>query len=950
MKRALPIRAGIVAASTLLVLTVAALLARSDRVLDALAGRIERAEARVSQRLRAAGVLAYWDFDAVRPLEFLGRTEVLNGGTRRVGGHAGSARAFVPEEHGLIRTAVPLSAFGDRFTFSCWLQFPQRVPDHQVFRYLVVRDGRIVLRLPGQDEVVGPPVSGGRFVHVAFTVDAPARQARLYVAGALAGEITLQPLHHPSQPLAFGQEPVSPPPAFALDEASVWGRPLASAEVARLARLRGSLAADVAFRRIAKLRLAEMARDSYRSLLLAADLFNPLLHETRIHAAGLRTYALAMSRNDVRQFNKYWSEQRENGLTAPGTSQKRRIELLEDGRARTAVMELVAGGSADPAESAKRTLTLEILDDEGEPERKVLVRPIEGAPYLIEVLAGRVAGVSAIPAAVVELCSVSVNGTFEGIHLCSDVTRDHGPYWLGTPGAWQALLRRAPVFRDEVLGEFDRLAASLEVALRSDRKSPLTSREIRHDLRRQRRLLEQELPDRGTRSDEALVAKVTDSLAQELFLGGNPHATLVVGDLDLSARTVNGAQLAFATLTPEVLGSDGRVALPERAPAAAVLRVTVRSGRSTRTKDLSFTVLPRRRTLPILKVQSAGEPPRGDTVASLAELIDGEGRRSPLLEGRIRLRGNTSLARERNQKKYYRIALDRPYDFPGVGRTRRLFLTSGWRDATLMRERLAYGLFREFASPGKPRYSPHVRYVELVVNGDYKGVYTLTDRVDADLLELGKPTSGADRPVLYKAVGVKANFQTPMRGAYVQKVPDWRDGEHWGPFDTLIGFIGASTPEAFRQGIERMVDVDNVIDFEILLKLTSNFEGENFNLFLARKAGRDARFFIVPWDYDMTFYKPAIPSNLLLNRLHVDLPGYSRRVHERWRVLRRGLLSEQAMMARIDALETELAGAAERNYRRWPSTTGETWAGKVQELRDYIVGRLELLDAHFRAE
>jgi hypothetical protein len=949
MSRTLRWRAGLVAIAVLLAAALVALLGRADRVLDALEARVGRAQARVGARLRGAGVLAYWDFDAVRPLEAIGGTDSLDGGTRRVAGRAGHARAFLAGEHGLFRTALPLDALGERFTFSCWLRLPEKASDQQVFQYLAVRDGRIILRLPGQNELAGPAAPGGRFVHVAFTVDAPAREARLYVGGAAAGQLALQPLRHPPQPLSFGQVRVSPPPSFTLDEVSVWGRALTPAEVARLAGLRRSLAADTAAAPILRLRLAQSARDSYRALLLAADLFDPFRHEGRIYEAHLPSYALAMSRNDVRQFNKFFNEQQANGLTAPATSQKRRVELVEGGRKREAVMELVAGGAAVRADSAKRTLTLELLDDEGEPERKLLLRPIEGAPYLLEILAGRVARECAIPAAAPELCTVSVNGTFEGLHLCTELTREQGPYWLGEPGAWQDLLRRAPVFRAEVLEGFDRLAASLQGALTSDRKSPLTSREVLREVHRQRRLLEQTLPDGAVRTEQGLVAKVAESLGEDLFLGDNPHATLLVGDLDLSARTVNGAELSFASLTPGLLGDDGRVSPPEREPAPAALRVTVRAGAATRTRDLAFTVLPSRRPLPILRVQAAGDPPAGDPVASLVELIESTGRRSPLLEGRIRLRGNTSLFRGKNKKKYFRISLERPYDVPGVGRTRRLFLTSEWRDVTLMRERLAYDLFREFSTPGKPRYSPHARYVELVVNGDYKGVYLLTDRVDGDLLEFKRTAAGPDRAVLYKAMGEQANFQTPIRGAYVQKVPDWRDGEHWGPFDELIGLVGASTPEVFRERIERVVDVDSVIDFEILLAFTSNFEGRNYNLFLARKAGPDARFFIVPWDYDMTFYKQDVATNFLIGRLHRDLPGYSARVLQRWTSLRAGLLSERALTGRIDALAAELAGAAERNYRRWPPTPGETWPGKVQELRGFIATHLGRLDAHFGA-
>ena len=949
MNRALRLRIAAGVAAVLLASVAAALLVGSDLILDALSRGAERAARRVGSRLQAAGVLAYWDFDAVWPLELVGRTPSVNGGTRLVPGRDGSARSFLPREHGVFRTAIPLDALGKSFTLSCWLRLPQPPPDQHIFQYLAVGEGRLLMRLPGQEEISAPIPVFGRFFPVAITVDVDGGRARLYVGGAAAGEVPLRTLRHPPEPLSFGQERNAPPPSFALDEVSLWRRALTGEEIRGLARLRWSLAVDTSFLRFLNLRLAEAALGTYRAFLLAADLFNPFLHESRLLGARLPSYALSLSRGDVQEFDRYFNVQQANGLTAPGTSKRRRVELLEGPQRRTALMELVTDAQAGPEGSPKRAFSLEILSEDEETERRLLVRPIEGRPYLLEVLAGRLARASGLRAAAAELCTASFNGTLEGACLCFEHPTEQGSVWLGAPGAWQAIVRRAPFFRDEVLAEFDRLAAPLAGALASDRKSPLSSREILRDVRAQRRLLEQELSDRTARSDEALVARVAEHAREDLFLGDNPHATLIVGDLDLAVRMINGAALSFESLTPAVLGNDGRVAQPEREAAPSTLRVTVRSGAATRVRDLSFLVLPRRRPLPILSVLSAEEPPRGRTATALAEFVDGEGRLHPLLPGRIRLRGNTSLFRLQNLKKYYRLELDHPYDVPGIGRTRLLFLTSEWRDVALMRDRLSFDLFRAFSEPGKPRYAPHVQPVELVVNGDYKGVYDLTDRVDGDLLEFGKPTAGAGRAVLYKARGGRANFQNPVRGAYVQKVPDWREGEHWGPFDALITFIGSTTPEEFRQGVEQVVDIDSVIDFEVLLAFTSNYEGANYNLYLARKPGPSARFFIVPWDYDMTFHRGGIPSNFLIGRLHRDLPGYSRRVLERWRHLRAGLLSERSLTARIDGYEVELKDAAERNYRRWPNTPGETWEGKVGELRAFIAEHLRRLDAHFLA-
>ncbi|HWR97330.1 MAG TPA: LamG-like jellyroll fold domain-containing protein, partial [Candidatus Methanoperedens sp.] len=463
--------------------------ANADRLLERLPRAVERAEHGVGARLRAAGIVAYWDFDGTRPRDRISGEGVLTGGTRIVAGREGSARRFVPKEEAFIRTTLPLTALGERFTFSCWLKFPEEVPNQQVFQYLIVKDGKLVLRLPGQKTCEWPLEIRGRFFHAAFTVDQGAGRAALFVDGEKKGELDLAPVRHNAMPLCFGQDRWMPPAAFSLDEASLWDRALSEQEIRKLSRLRWSLAADRAAARLALLRGASALRNGHAALLLAADLFNPFLHESRVLAAGLPSYALALSRNDERHFTQYFNEIVGNGLNAQGTSEKRTVELLDDGQKRTAVMELVSASQIGPESSAKQSFTLEVLAADGTTERKVLLRPIEGTSYLLEMLAAQLGRESGIRGVFSELSVVTINGTLQGIYLAEDLLQDKGPFWRGEADQWQSLLRRVPVFRGEVLAQFDRLAEQLAGALESDRKSPLTSREIRRELLRQRELL-----------------------------------------------------------------------------------------------------------------------------------------------------------------------------------------------------------------------------------------------------------------------------------------------------------------------------------------------------------------------------------------------------------------------------------------------------------------------------
>ena len=198
--------------------------------------------------------------------------------------------------------------------------------------------------------------------------------------------------------------------------------------------------------------------------------------------------------------------------------------------------------------------------------------------------------------------------------------------------------------------------------------------------------------------------------------------------------------------------------------------------------------------------------------------------------------------------------------------------------------------------------------------------------------------------MLYKATGGGAGFKTPNRDAYVQQVPDWRDGEYWGPFDTLITFIGQSSPEVFRNGVERVIDVDNVIDFEILLELTGNVKGPNYNLFLARGRSR-CPLFHRPVGLRHEFPQALRPLERPDQPPPRGLAGYSRRVAERWRHC-----AKTDCRSGPDAADRRSGGGTgrgvDRNYRRWPNTPGETWEGKVGNCGP-SVEHLRLLDAHF---
>jgi CotH kinase protein len=113
------------------------------------------------------------------------------------------------------------------------------------------------------------------------------------------------------------------------------------------------------------------------------------------------------------------------------------------------------------------------------------------------------------------------------------------------------------------------------------------------------------------------------------------------------------------------------------------------------------------------------------------------------------------------------------------------------------------------------------------------------------------------------------------------------------------------------------------------------------------------------WQYEQPFTDPdhlrvgASDWYLVLAR---D-PEFGALVAARWRELRAGLLSEQALNERISALAEPLARAAERDSQRWPVRrviSGDlgpltpTWSGQVQAIRDWLALRVAWLDGEFQ--
>ena len=186
----------------------------------------------------------------------------------------------------------------------------------------------------------------------------------------------------------------------------------------------------------------------------------------------------------------------------------------------------------------------------------------------------------------------------------------------------------------------------------------------------------------------------------------------------------------------------------------------------------------------------------------------------------------------------------------------------------------------------------------------------------------------------------------------------------WAPLDRLNRFVSTAKDEDFfgpEKGIGVRMDLDNAIDFHLLVLLTSNMDGIDKNFIIARDVVKTnaplPKFFFVPWDYDATFGRnwnatrvepSAWLSNHLFERLEKS-PEYRARFSARWKQLRDHQFSAKTIHGLIDQNARTLGEAVRRNAQKWPTTQGAypdslTFDQDIAEMKTWVEQRLHWLD------
>lgn len=276
--------------------------------------------------------------------------------------------------------------------------------------------------------------------------------------------------------------------------------------------------------------------------------------------------------------------------------------------------------------------------------------------------------------------------------------------------------------------------------------------------------------------------------------------------------------------------------------------------------------------LPVLNIFFDGELDNSEYRYGRMELTDNG--RTTLLPAKFKTRGATALhyTMKPSMSMKLRNVDDTEIDSSllGIRHSSSWILDAMAIDRINMRNRVCMDIWnRMYRLPYNTDFNGRCgtdgRFVEVFVNGIYKGIYCLSDRVNRKLLNL-KKTSASDesatiRGVLYKH-GTNDYEDQNTPGYFCDStvfIPQWHDAwELTYPDDYAGGKAWAPLAEYYRNQkdfsyIESHFDYNNVLHYTLFvmaLGISDNWGNKNQFWSVRNITKENWKFIISPWDLD----------------------------------------------------------------------------------------------------
>ncbi len=339
-------------------------------------------------------------------------------------------------------------------------------------------------------------------------------------------------------------------------------------------------------------------------------------------------------------------------------------------------------------------------------------------------------------------------------------------------------------------------------------------------------------------------------------------------------------------------------------------------------------------------------------------------------------RGNTS---DNFEKKSYALKLTdkqgkkKKENLFGLGESADWKLLAGAGDVTKVREKTAWQLWEEIADRQKnvSEGATAMEYCEVILDGDYIGMYQVLKRLDEDTMDL------QDTDVLYKFLQAEMPLDEDIRSSidagYVVcypiriRYPKQGEGDLSQQWEPMRQYLGAAYWHIDFEKLYSVIDLENTMDYYLFLEAVSGWDNACKNTYRIARRNKEGetRILTIPWDLNYTFgdeftveielgktrfnpdtrqlYTEPVIRQLFMNNAH----GEEDVLREKWQDYRQDIFSDGHVLGLMqENMEyMQKTGAFQRDSERWPMLNNDDDLTKIMA---YEKERLAYLDEYFR--
>jgi len=415
--------------------------------------------------------------------------------------------------------------------------------------------------------------------------------------------------------------------------------------------------------------------------------------------------------------------------------------------------------------------------------------------------------------------------------------------------------------------------------------------------------------------------------------------------------------------------------------------------------------------LPIILIQTNGQeiPDEPKIMATMQVIDHGPGQLNQVTDppndytGYIGIERRGSTSQDLSEKKPYavetRAADSSDFAFPLLGMPAEsdwVFLAP-YSDKSLLRDALALQLARQIMP-----WAARSRFVELVLNGQYQGIYLVAEKIKRDaervaikkiqttdvagdavtggyIIKIDKTTGafadgwtspfaaipGQPQTTYYQYDSPRPEDIVPAQKQYIQQ---WMTN-----FETMAQGPNFSNPTT---GYPAYLDVASFVDFVLLNEVSKNVDAYRLSTYFYKdRDSEDPRLHAGPvWDFNIAFSNAdycgggdyagwAMDFNQVCaedywvihfwwTKLWQD-PNFRLQVRNRWQQLRADIFTDNRVLGQVDSMATLLSTAQTRNFQQWPILNDYVWpnvfcCGTYNDhttyLRNWLIYRLQWMD------